>query len=147
MIWSCLTRGGFAPAVAAAVATAALTMAQPAAAAPAIANMAAAQSKLGTASTLAPTQVQYRGRHWRGGWNEGPRWRNRHWGNRGYWRGPGVAGAIAGAIIGGTIIASQRDYRDAWDRCADTYRSFRWSDGTFQPYGGAPRQICPYLAR
>lgn len=59
----------------------------------------------------------------------------------------GVRRAIASAIIGGSIVASQRDYSDAWERCDDRYRSFRWSDGTFQPYGDDPRQLCPYLAR
>jgi hypothetical protein len=90
-------------------------------------------------------RVQYR----RGGWHGGRHWGHRPWGHRHrHWRGygPGVAGAIAGAIIGGTIIASQRDHRDAWQQCDDTYRSFSWSDGTFQPYGDGPRRLCPYLA-
>lgn len=32
---------------------------------------------------------------------------------------------------------------DAWyDACARKYRSFRYSDGTYQPYGGGPRMPC-----
>ncbi len=119
-----------------------------------------------TASAPAMAQVadgkvqlaQYRGRNWRGGWQgrrhgnwRGRGWRNRGWaGRRGYrgrryGYGPSVAGAIASAIIGGSIVASQRNYRDAWQRCDDRYNSFRWSDGTFQPYGDEPRKLCPYL--
>lgn len=87
--------------------------------------------------------VQYRrgyygrgyGRH---GWNRGYR---RHYG------GAGIAAGIAGLIIGGAIANSQTSYRGRWDQCASTYRSFSWNDGTFQPYGGGPRQLCPYLRR
>lgn len=76
-------------------------------------------------------------------------------------KGAFVAGAIAGAI-GAAIIANEaakaeerrRRYYDdrprhtggnAEDRCADRFRSFRYSDGTYQPYGGGPRELCPYL--
>lgn len=74
----------------------------------------------------------------------GRRWRG------GRWIGP----AIVGSVIVGSALASRSyaddyyvgDYgRDRWELCAETYRSFRWSDGTFQPYGGGPRQLCPYL--
>jgi hypothetical protein len=50
-------------------------------------------------------------------------------------------------MIGGTLALSQSRYADRWQRCDDRYKSFRWSDGTFQPYGGGPRQLCPYLRR
>ena len=33
----------------------------------------------------------------------------------------------------------------AYERCARKYRSFSYEDGTFQPYGDRPRQLCPYL--
>ncbi len=33
----------------------------------------------------------------------------------------------------------------AYERCARAYRSFRYEDGTFQPYGDQPRRLCPYL--
>ncbi|MGE3914975.1 MAG: BA14K family protein [Hyphomicrobiaceae bacterium] len=102
------------------------------------------------------TQVQHRGRHWGGrgyrhrGWS-GNRWGYRHryghrYGHRRYY-GYGPAAGIAGLIIGGAIAASQSGYRDRWERCDDRYKSFRWSDGTFQPYGGGSRQLCPYLRR
>ena len=103
--------------------------------------------------TLAPETVQYRGwdygnRHWRGHRYGYGRWGDRYdgWGPRYryYGYGPGIAAGVA-AIIGGSIAASQRDYGDAWQRCDDRYNSFRWSDGTFQPYGDGPRQLCPYL--
>ena len=77
-------------------------------------------------------------------------------------KGAFVAGAIAGAI-GAAIIANEaakaeerrRRYYDherprytggsAEERCAYRFRSFRYSDGTYQPYGGGPRELCPYL--
>ncbi len=33
----------------------------------------------------------------------------------------------------------------AYERCARAYNSFRYEDGTFQPYGDRPRRLCPYL--
>lgn len=97
--------------------------------------------------------VQRRGRGFRrGGVRRG--WRgNRGWrGRRGWRRGRGGHGigralgaGIAALIIGGAIAASKRDYRGRWERCDDRYKSFSWSDGTFQPYGGGPRVLCPYL--
>jgi len=143
------------PTIAAMTAAAALATVQPAAAAPASPALSGVAAQVQTApefsSKSAPVQLaQYRGRHWRHGWRGGRHWRHRHWGHRRGYRwygyGPSVAGAIAGAIIGGTIVASQRDHRDAWERCDETYRSFRWSDGTYQPYGDEPRRVCPYLA-
>lgn len=102
-------------------------------------------------SAITAETVQYRGdrwhhghRHWRGHGYRG----YRHWGSgpryRYYGYGPGIAAGVA-AIIGGSIVASQRDHGDAWQRCDERYNSFRWSDGTFQPYGDGPRQLCPYL--
>jgi hypothetical protein len=79
-------------------------------------------------------------RGWRGSWRRGP-----HWRGRGHRIGPAIGAGIAALIIGGAIAASRRDYRDRWEECDERYRSFRWSDGTFQPYGGGPRQLCPYL--
>ncbi|MGE0767683.1 MAG: BA14K family protein [Hyphomicrobiaceae bacterium] len=144
-------RAGMIPAIAAMAAATALSVAQPASAAPVAPGSVGVtmQSPAAPALNSKAASVQlaqyHRGRHWRHrGWHGGRHWRHRR-GWRGY--GPGIVGSIAGAIIGGSIIASQRDHRDAWDRCDARYRSFRWSDGTFQPYGDGPRQLCPYLAR
>jgi hypothetical protein len=130
----------------------AFAMSTPAAAAPISPAVPSAVPAMAGQVELA----QYRG-HWRRGWDGRRHWRDgrhhhRYWGHRRgdrrwYGYGPSVAGAIASAIIGGSIVASQRDYGDEWQRCDDRYRSFRWSDGTFQPYGDGPRQLCPYLAR
>ena len=76
-------------------------------------------------------------------------------------KGAFVAGAIAGAIGAAIIVneAARADERrryeqddrprhtggSSYDRCADRFRSFRYSDGTYQPYGGGPREVCPYL--
>ncbi|MBU1211652.1 MAG: BA14K family protein [Alphaproteobacteria bacterium] len=70
---------------------------------------------------------------------------HRHYSYR-HRRGPSLA-AIAGLIIGGAIAASKRNYYDRWERCDDRYRTFRWSDGTYIPYAGSPRVLCPYLRR
>lgn len=98
----------------------------------------------------------YRGRGWRGGryyrgrgWRGGRYYRGRggrYW-YGGRWWGPGIVAGTAALIIGGSIAASQSRYNDRWERCADRFRSFRWSDGTYQPYGGVPRRLCPYLRR
>ena len=82
-----------------------------------------------------------------------------------------TAAIIGGLIVGGILLneaakAEERrarrrernrrrryeeDYRPrhtgggSYERCADRYRSFRYSDGTYQPYGGGPREVCPYL--
>ena len=91
----------------------------------------------------------------------GRRWRRRGYG-RGYRRGrrrgfaKGVAVGVGAAIVGAIILnqAAQARRRppppnayidDAFDACAAKYRSFRYSDGTFQPYGGGLRRLCPYL--
>jgi hypothetical protein len=57
---------------------------------------------------------------------------------------PGAAAAI---IIGGILIneAFRAKRRSDFYRCDEDYLTFRWSDGTFQPYGGGPRRLCPYL--
>jgi hypothetical protein len=31
------------------------------------------------------------------------------------------------------------------EECERRYSSFRRSDGTYQPFGGGPRQRCPHL--
>ena len=146
-------RTGAIATVSALAAAGALAMLTPAAAAPARAPIGAMQAPDGKLQLV---------QHRRHGWRHSGRWGGRHYGGhrwRGYrgwrhggWRGnrryygygPGIAAGVA-AIIGGSIAASQRDYRDAWQRCDDRYNSFRWSDGTFQPYGDEPRKLCPYL--
>ena len=74
-------------------------------------------------------------------------------GHRGYRYGRGAIGlGIAGAIIGGAIIANEgyryrtRRYSNvsARQQCADTYRSFDWNSGTYMGYDGE-RHVCPYL--
>jgi BA14K-like protein len=96
------------------------------------------------------------GRGWRGGRHYGRRWRGgRRWygwrgGRRWYggrWIGPAIVAGTAALIIGGSIAESRASYGDRWERCADRFRSFRWSDGTYQPYGDNPRRLCPYLRR
>lgn len=72
---------------------------------------------------------------------------------RGYRYGRGAIGlGIAGAIIGGAIIANEgyryrrHRYADvsARQQCANTYRSFDWDSGTYMGYDGV-RHVCPYL--
>lgn len=96
------------------------------------------------------------GRAWRGGRHYGRRWRGgrRSYGWRGgrrwyggRWIGPAIVAGTAALIIGGSIAESRASYGDRWERCADRFRSFRWSDGTYQPYGDNPRRLCPYLRR
>ena len=70
----------------------------------------------------------------------------RYYGRRYRYGGP-IAAGIAGIIIGGAIASSRRDYGDRWERCDNAYRTFRWSDGTYIPYVGSPRVLCPYLRR
>lgn len=77
-------------------------------------------------------------------------WRHRHHRRHRHRRhhiGPAIGLGIIDLLIGGSIAASRADYGDRWERCDARYRSFRWSDGTFQPYGGGPRRLCPYLRR
>lgn len=78
------------------------------------------------------------GRGRRGRWRRG----HRHRHNDGI--NPGAAAAL---IIGGIILneAFRAENRSDFERCDDRYRTFRWSDGTFQPSGGGPRKLCPYL--
>lgn len=75
------------------------------------------------------------------------------YGYRGYrhgGRGAAIGLGIAGAIIGSAIIANEgyryRRHRSvsARQQCADTYRSFDWSSGTYMGYDGH-RHVCPYL--
>ncbi|MEZ5844603.1 MAG: BA14K family protein [Hyphomicrobiaceae bacterium] len=76
-------------------------------------------------------------------------WRGRRYWARRRWRGGRwVAPLVAGAIIGSYAYPRYYRYRrsgSAWQRCDDRFKSFRWSDGTYQPYGGGPRRVCPYL--
>ncbi len=81
------------------------------------------------------------GRYYGRGWRGGRRW----YGGR--WIGPAIVAGTAALIIGGSIAESRAGYGDRWERCADRFRSFRWSDGTYQPYGDNPRRLCPYLRR
>ena len=77
--------------------------------------------------------------------------RGRHFNRRHHRRhrnpGLGIAAGVAAAIIGGAIVNSQRAHAGRWERCDARYRTFRWSDGTYIPYVGAPRELCPYLRR
>ena len=87
------------------------------------------------------------GRAWRGGRYYGRGWRGgRRW-YGGRWIGPAIVAGTAALILGGSIAESRSRYGDRWERCADRFRSFRWSDGTYQPYGDNPRRLCPYLRR
>lgn len=104
------------------------------------------------------TNVDYRWRRggyygggYRDGYYRGDGWRHRNS------TGIGVGAAIAGALITGAIINSERPrpiYRERVYRnvgnshvqyCFNRYRSYRAYDNTFQPYNG-PRQQCysPY---
>lgn len=65
----------------------------------------------------------------------------------GRWVGPAIGAGIAAIIIGGAIASSKERHRDRWERCDDDFRTFRWSDGTYIPYAGSPRVLCPYLRR
>jgi len=82
------------------------------------------------------------GRAWGGGrrYGGGRRWRGGRW----------VAPLIGGALIGAYAYPQYYTYRSVGggggrQLCADRFRSFRWSDGTYQPYGDGPRRLCPYL--
>lgn len=85
----------------------------------------------------------------------GPGRRGGNWGHRR--RGPGGAAiglGIAGAIIGGAIIANEANrayaapppaaYDDGYGRCAATFRSFNPNTGTYVDLNGYERP-CPYL--
>ncbi|ADP71526.1 BA14K family protein [Rhodomicrobium vannielii ATCC 17100] len=88
------------------------------------------------------------------GFGPGPRGGG-NWGHRR--RGPGGAAiglGIAGAIIGGAIIANEANrayaapppaaYDDGYGRCAATFRSFNPNTGTYIDLNGYERP-CPYL--
>lgn len=53
-----------------------------------------------------------------------------------------IIGAIGGIIINEAL---RNERSSEFERCDDRYRSFRYSDGTYQPFGGGPRRLCPYL--
>ena len=85
----------------------------------------------------------YRGRGYRGGRDyRGGRYRR----GRG-WVGPAIGAGLAAIIIGGAIAASKDRYGDRWERSDEDFRTFSWSDGTYIPYAGSPRVLCPYLRR
>lgn len=122
-------------------------------------------SGLESAMSSGAMTVQYPGgpKHHKPGFKPGPRPgpgygpgpRGRHWGNR--HRGPSGAAVglgIAGAIIGGAIIANEANrayaapppgaYDDGYGRCAATFRSFNPNTGTYIDLNGYERP-CPYL--
>ncbi len=93
-------------------------------------------------------QARYRGRG--GGRYAYGSPRGRGYGyNRGRNRGIGLGVGVGAAILGGVIIseaarAERRRSSNAYDRCADTYRSFEPSTGYYTGYDGV-RRLCPYL--
>lgn len=134
-----------------AVAPAAQAAAVPAASATGMAR-AVAPMPSANAQPQSATQMlhlaQRRGGGFRGRGYRGRGYRGRYYGRRGYrgrWVGPAIGAGIAAIIIGGAIAASKDRYRDRWEMCDDRYRTFRWSDGTYIPYAGGPRVLCPYL--
>jgi hypothetical protein len=105
-------------------------------------NLAAAPSPVSRISgpvvdAVPVEQAQYRGR----GANRGYRGRS---------GGGGVAIGLGAAIIGGIILseAARAEHRSnngsAWERCAQTYRSFEQNTGMYTGYDGQ-RHTCPYL--
>jgi hypothetical protein len=119
---------------AAALAMAALVPAGGVAADPA--SVAARSTANSAIHDKAVTDVRYRGR-----WG-------RHHGHRGH--GGAIAAGIAGLVIGGILLSAaereehRRVHHDAWERCADTFRSFDWDSGTYVTSYGE-RRPCPYL--
>ncbi len=110
---------------------------------PASAAPLARDSGLSSAVTSNVTDVQFRGRGWRGGY--------RGYGYRGgyYRRGPGagaiIGGLAAGAIIGGAIASSQAQAAansDAVAYCSQRYRSYDPASGTYLNNDGN-RYPCP----
>ncbi len=95
--------------------------------------------------------VKVAGRRWRRrGYRNGYRYGRRRGFNTGL--AVGVGAAIVGAIILNEAAHARKRppppelyVDDAFDACAARYRSFRFSDGTYQPYGGGSRRLCPYL--
>jgi hypothetical protein len=85
-------------------------------------------------------RVQYRR-----GFHRGWRYRHGRYHRGPGWIGPAIGAGIAALIIGGSIAEARSSYPDRWERCEAEFRSFDPSDGTYQPYGGGPRELCPYL--
>jgi hypothetical protein len=88
--------------------------------------------------------VRYRG--YRGGYY---RHDGRHYRYARRNRGLGIGLGIAGAVIGGAIIAdqirrSESRGSDGYERCARTFRSFDPDTGTYTTYDGDVVP-CPYL--
>ena len=69
----------------------------------------------------------------------GPRYRR--FGPRYRYRRRILPGVVGGLVVGGLLIRGAR-LRDHHEWCEDRYRSYRRSDGTYQPYGGVPRRLC-----
>lgn len=117
---------------------------------PASAQLAPSTAPLGAAiNTGVATDVQYRGRGWRG--------RGGYRGGRGYYRrgpGPGavIGGLAAGAIIGGALAAQRPyyggpyygrpGYSSAEAYCAQRFRSWDPVSRTYLGYDGL-RHPCP----
>jgi len=95
---------------------------------------------------LAKKERRVRNRRWRNRRGRHSRRHRRHR-RRHHDRHDFRPGAAIGGLIGGILLNEAfRDSRGSdLRRCDNRYRSFRWSDGTFQPYGDGPRRLCPYL--
>lgn len=139
------------PALSTAVAAALLLVPQAlpsAAAAPLHKPMVSVEGTTGTVADAQFRDNRYYGR------KGGPRYRG-YRGHRykrpgyrrhnGWWYPP--AAFIIGGIINEALRDNRRVYRGNYSRrhhrwCDRKYRSYRRSDGTFQPYGNRPRRRC-----
>ncbi len=68
--------------------------------------------------------------------------RHRHYRHRDRVGPEDVFGFIGGILVNEAFRAKRRS---DFQRCDDRYKTFRWSDGTYQPYGNGPREVCRYL--
>jgi hypothetical protein len=107
-------------------------------------NGVAKSLDLASPATTLVQDVQYRGRNYVRRSNRQSDYRHRNNSGRNLARG------IGGLIIGGIALSQaaraehRRDHRSAWQRCAQTYRSFETSTGMYTGYDGK-RYVCPYL--
>lgn len=140
-------RASVVPAIAAMAAATALSTLEPVAAAPAspaLSGLTAQTAEAVPGSMAARIErVQYTGPYWREEVDEEPGWTDSEWDDES--DVPSVSGPVVSETRRETIVVAQNDDPDAWDRCEATFQSFRPSDGTYQPYGDVPRQMCPYL--